>query len=281
MNLDVRTLSFVAAINALILFLWLLSIFTSRKRYPGTTGWIASAFFLFVAMAAISFRGILHDALTVVLGNTCFIASFVLVDLGLRLFAGDRPAFILYVAATSLIAVSFIYFTFFEPQVAIRIAIISCSISFLCVRLAWYTHSRIRRIVMEKTTLLVAVFALLGLWDLTRAVLTLLYEPAINDFMKSGIIQSTTVITFNAASILMYAGLVTIHAQRLENELKTLEGFLPICASCKKIRDDRGYWKQVEEYIEHHTDATMTHTICPDCVQKLYPNIDDKKTDSP
>lgn len=280
MNLDVRTLSFVAAINAFILFLWLLSIFTGRKKYPGANEWIVSALFLFAAMAAISFRGILHDALTVVLGNTCFIASFVLVDFGLRRFADDRPAFILYIAATSLIAVSFIYFTFFEPQVAIRIAIISCSISAFCVRLAWYTHSRIRRIVMGRTTLLVTVFALLGLWDLTRAVLTLLYEPAINDFMKSGLIQSTTVLTFNAASILIYAGLVTVHAQRLENELKTLEGFLPICASCKKIRDDRGYWKQVEEYIEHHTDATMTHTICPNCAHKLYPDLGtDKPTE--
>jgi len=54
-------------------------------------------------------------------------------------------------------------------------------------------------------------------------------------------------------------------------EIKTLRGFLPICASCKKIRDDRGYWSQIEAYISERSDAKFTHGICPECVKKLYP----------
>jgi hypothetical protein len=50
--------------------------------------------------------------------------------------------------------------------------------------------------------------------------------------------------------------------------VKTLGGLLPICASCKKIRDDEGYWSQVEQYIGKHTDAKFTHGICPDCAKK-------------
>ena len=53
--------------------------------------------------------------------------------------------------------------------------------------------------------------------------------------------------------------------------VKTLSGLLPICASCKKIRDDQGYWQQVETYISAHSDADFTHGICPDCVKRLYP----------
>lgn len=53
-------------------------------------------------------------------------------------------------------------------------------------------------------------------------------------------------------------------------QVKTLKGFLPICASCKKIRDDSGYWKQIEAYIIAHADVTFSHGICPDCAQKLY-----------
>ncbi|MBU2537935.1 MAG: hypothetical protein KKH22_05825 [Proteobacteria bacterium] len=53
-------------------------------------------------------------------------------------------------------------------------------------------------------------------------------------------------------------------------QVKTLKGFLPICASCKKIRDDSGYWKQIEAYIVAHADVTFSHGICPDCAQKLY-----------
>jgi PAS domain S-box-containing protein len=58
--------------------------------------------------------------------------------------------------------------------------------------------------------------------------------------------------------------------RRVEDEVKILRGLLPICASCKKIRDDRGYWNQLEVYIREHSEADFTHSICPDCGKKLY-----------
>ena len=58
----------------------------------------------------------------------------------------------------------------------------------------------------------------------------------------------------------------------LEN-IKTLRGLLPICASCKKIRDDKGYWNQIETYIATHSEAEFSHGLCPACVQKLYPGF--------
>jgi DNA-binding response OmpR family regulator len=51
-------------------------------------------------------------------------------------------------------------------------------------------------------------------------------------------------------------------------EIKTLKGFIPICASCKKIRDDEGYWNQLEAYITKHTDAIFSHGLCPDCAEQ-------------
>lgn len=54
-------------------------------------------------------------------------------------------------------------------------------------------------------------------------------------------------------------------------KIKTLNGLLPICAACKKIRDDQGYWKRIETYIEAHSEAEFTHSICPECEKKLYP----------
>jgi PAS domain S-box-containing protein len=59
------------------------------------------------------------------------------------------------------------------------------------------------------------------------------------------------------------------------SRVKALSGLLPICARCKKIRDDQGYWKQVETYIRSHSEATFTHSICPECRHKLYPEFDD------
>ena len=56
-------------------------------------------------------------------------------------------------------------------------------------------------------------------------------------------------------------------------QVKTLSGFIPICSSCKKVRNDSGYWEQVEAYISTRSEAEFTHSICPDCAKKLYPEI--------
>jgi hypothetical protein len=56
-------------------------------------------------------------------------------------------------------------------------------------------------------------------------------------------------------------------------KVKVLSGLLPICASCKKIRDDQGYWHQVEVYIRDHSEVEFSHGICPSCAQKLYPEF--------
>ena len=95
-----------------------------------------------------------------------------------------------------------------------------------------------------------------------------------------------------ATSLLMLAGVVLIsplfktirHSEEnqrmLANELrdtlskvKTLSGMMPICASCKKIRDDKGYWNQIEGYIRDHSEAEFSHGLCPDCAKKLYPDF--------
>ncbi len=68
---------------------------------------------------------------------------------------------------------------------------------------------------------------------------------------------------------------LVLEKNKLEEALthmKTLHGLLPICSSCKKIRDDKGYWSQLEEYIEQHSEAEFSHGICPDCKKRLYGN---------
>ena len=56
-------------------------------------------------------------------------------------------------------------------------------------------------------------------------------------------------------------------------QIKTLRGIVPICAHCKKIRDDQGYWNQLELYVREHTEAEFSHGFCPDCLNHLYPEI--------
>ncbi len=66
---------------------------------------------------------------------------------------------------------------------------------------------------------------------------------------------------------------VSAKLQKSLDDVKQLSGILPICANCKKIRDDRGYWEQVEDYIVSHSEALFSHGLCPNCVDELYPDL--------
>lgn len=61
---------------------------------------------------------------------------------------------------------------------------------------------------------------------------------------------------------------------KLQTQVKQLAGLLPICSLCKKVRDDQNYWHQVESFVARHTDATFTHSYCPDCFKKLLREIE-------
>jgi hypothetical protein len=61
--------------------------------------------------------------------------------------------------------------------------------------------------------------------------------------------------------------------EKANENRKILEGLLPICSACKKIRDDKGYWNRIEEYIRDHSEAEFSHGICQECAKKFYPGI--------
>ena len=61
-----------------------------------------------------------------------------------------------------------------------------------------------------------------------------------------------------------------VEIQQALEKVKILSGLLPICSECKKIRDDKGYWNQLEVYVQAHSDAEFSHGICPDCMDKIY-----------
>lgn len=88
--------------------------------------------------------------------------------------------------------------------------------------------------------------------------------------MFFGLYYIKPLLTLNSRSKEELRGLNQQLKKALAN-INALKGMLPICSSCKKIRDDKGYWNQIEFYISKHSDAEFTHGICPDCAVKLYP----------
>jgi hypothetical protein len=74
---------------------------------------------------------------------------------------------------------------------------------------------------------------------------------------------------------------VILELQKALAEVKALSGLLPICSRCKNIRDDQGYWNQIEAYITSHSDAQFTHGICPSCAPELFPEVFEKRKNNP
>lgn len=68
-----------------------------------------------------------------------------------------------------------------------------------------------------------------------------------------------------------------VELQKSLVEAKILKSILPICSSCKKIRDDKGDWQQIETYLQAHSEIKFTHGICPDCLKNLYPDLVSKE----
>jgi hypothetical protein len=75
--------------------------------------------------------------------------------------------------------------------------------------------------------------------------------------------------------------LALLGAKRLLRSVKSLSGLIPICASCKRIRTDQGYWSQVESYIKQHSEASFTHGLCPECFRTLYGEIVGPEAETP
>ena len=73
---------------------------------------------------------------------------------------------------------------------------------------------------------------------------------------------------------------LNIKLQDALDRIKTLSGLIPICAGCKRIRDDKGYWNQLEEYFEEHSDALFSHGLCPDCFQRFFSETDEQQEEA-
>jgi hypothetical protein len=88
--------------------------------------------------------------------------------------------------------------------------------------------------------------------------------------------QRTGEVIIELAILTIIMIIEIVLTKKLYHRIKILEGFLPICANCKKIRHEKS-WDQIEKYISDHSLAQFSHSICPDCMKKLYPELYDDK----
>ncbi len=185
-----------------------------------------------------------------------------------------------------------IYFTFFQNEIIIRNFTLTLVICYMAVSIAILFFKRSR----EKKTI---IYLFAGYLQLLFSILLFLRAFFWIFTPQRGLFDSSSLHIIYFIFITIYefgwgVCIMMLNGKRLEDELieskdkldvtvkelitaiselKTLSGLVPICSSCKSIRDDKGYWNQLEAYVEKHSDARFSHGICPDCARKLYPDL--------
>ena len=281
--LHMRTTFFVVSMIGLILFVCMVYVDRTRKTYAGFRYWAAAAGFYFLANILIGLRGVLPDLITVVIANMVAVTAFLVIPYGLVLFVERRHPMWPYLLVVAGVALFTLYFTYVSPSISNRIIVISVIYAITTL----YAIAIFKRMIpsfLKGSNLLVMIPLGAGtFWSIIRLTYTLVYEHEMVSFLAPSVIQGITIIIYCGLITFACFGLCVLNFQKVEYDLlkarddvKSLEGILPICSLCKKIRDDTGYWNQVESYIREHSDATFSHSLCPECLKKVYPGHDHK-----
>lgn len=277
--LDMRTLIFVSGVTSVILFVCMVYIRHKQKTYDGFEQWVLSALINAMGMILLSQRGIWSDFLTVVIANTCLILSLVLINVGLSRFAELQSHNELYLLSMLLLLAAFWGFTYSLPSLTFRVVVFCVFQSVLCVISAILVYRYLPQTLPQKNYALFWFFIFCAAWPVWRLISFFVISEKPVDLIKAGFFEQLTVLGGIEGYIIIYVGLIVINVQRVEqeminaeNEIKTITGFIPICANCKKIRDDKGSWNQMEAYLGKHADMEFSHGICPECMRKAYPD---------
>jgi hypothetical protein len=191
------------------------------------------------------------------------------------------------------VALASAIFYFAVDRIEIRTFIVSIALFILSVSIAWdlvrYSPPKNRLFYYSAGTFI----AVRGLTILTRAILwqagnqdeifgisiwsSIQLELGLISEIGQNVIflminSKRAEADFNQSELKLNTTVIDL--KKALSEVKTLQGILPICSHCKKIRDDRGSWQAIEEYVHERSDAQFSHGVCPECAKKYYPDID-------
>lgn len=276
---DIRTLSLFSGFLSVCLFICMIYIYKSRKTYPGFKQWTVAYALNSLGFVFISLRNILPGFITIILANLLIVLFFVLIARGLLYFAESKQTIWMDLLPPIVLILFFFYFVYVYPNLNMRIIVLSLIMVFISLRCVSINYKEIPLILGQRNWFLTTAFLWVATSLLFRTVLTISYGGRSNDFMMNSTIQGLSITAVSIGIIFIAVGLIIINAQRLEKdlikadrEINTLSGLLPICSKCKKIRDDQGYWNDLESYLEKHSDASFSHSLCRECSDNLYGN---------
>ncbi len=280
--MDLRTLLLAGSAVSANLSLAMLYLLATGRSYPGFGLWTAGVIAVAAGNTLIALRSQLPEAISILLGNALIFLALYMFLFGLNRFVGRRTeqcrVILPLIAALSVL----FYYWFVSPDLRARILVVSFVIcAYLTV--GWFTAFRhLPKVMLRGENLLLIGFGIFVASTFLRPLVVLFRRSTMSDLMSAGGFEPVAALVNILGVVTLVLGMIKINQQRLEEEfrqarikLNALEGLLPLCSHCGKIRDEQDEWHSFENYLRLHSKAQVTHGLCPDCTRLLYPDIAD------
>lgn len=280
--LDVRTLIFCDLAITLVLALALLLYRFTQKTYAAFDLWTLGTWALALGYLSMILRGHpMPEGLSILLANVGFgLGGLFRLDGALRHVRArplPRLAYLTVVVPVGANA----WFHWVHDDLLTRTVIVEAFLVAICAcivaTLLWRPAPR--QAMYRAFALLHVVYALVLIANIALSIArpeSGIFDPVAQRVLLYG---STTVLEtgigisffmMNARRLEQELMDVVVELRTAMSEVKLLSGLLPICAHCKNVRDDKGYWHRVDVYLKAHSEAELTHSICPSCAQKHF-----------
>lgn len=287
--MDPQTLYLVNIALPLVVSLILLSYRRWQVAWPGFAFWTAGTAGLAAGYAVMYYRPSLTVVAAVSLTHASFLAMTLLRLEGICRFLGKRSILRIGLVTTATELLLVLFFTVVADVIVARTILFNGLLTFGCLYSGWMliTHRAPgSRLPYRTLGALQAAYPVALVFNAVYSIAT--------GTIGVASVGVPYLFAFFILEVATGAAFLMVQGKRAEEktseaeaelratvadleqalaEIRTLSGLVPICASCKKIRDDEGYWNEVEIYIRRHTQADFTHGICPECVSRLYPGI--------
>jgi hypothetical protein len=270
----------------------------SRKTFPGFNFWMGGVAATALTYGNLALRGTIPFEISIFLTNIFWPLTGLLYLDGLRRFLGfSKLPWWIYVVPL-LVAINAISTIYYFNSGVWRTIVITVAFSIPHGLTAWLglrEYANLKSIFLLilglETSVATAAAICRALFNLTVPNFEFMISLNSELFFFITFITLELVICFSfimlnaewfERDLLVTQSALESNVQKLEKalaEVKTLRGLLPICSNCKKICDDNSNWVQVEAYVRDRTDADFSHSICPDCLKKLYPEFADSILD--
>lgn len=285
-----KYLLLTSTILNLFLAMTMAFFYRAHKTFPGFGHWTVGGFALAVSYFMMAFRGIVHTGISIFAVNLLVPLAGVLYLDGMRRFLSLPPMWRGMYIIPVVVGILSLFTLYFFDSGPLRSFMVSFSFSMLHLYTAWLVYREYPKTKSIFYLIISVEMFCASVVLITRSV-TALTSDSYRILVDSPI-ESAFFITVMVLQIIISLSFILLNTERFEKDLmlaqsslesnvrqlvtaleevKTLRGILPICANCKKIRDDSDNWVQMEVYVRDRTEADFSHGICPDCMTKLYP----------